>query len=75
MFGSAPTGRMSPITASLFLQAGLSLSLLPFARTARLASGPAVAFTSTGLVVVLGYLYGTPLLYGGWIIPVALFTA
>jgi serine phosphatase RsbU (regulator of sigma subunit) len=75
MFGNVPTGRMSPITASEFILAGLSLLFLSFARTRRLAPALAVAFVSASLLVALGYLYGTPLLYGGSVIPVALSTA
>src|SRR5205085_5824180 len=39
------------------------------------AAGSASVVVLIYLVVLLGYLYGTPLLYGGKIIPVALTTA
>ena len=75
MFGRVMTGRMSPITASEFLLAGASLGYLPSAKTRHLTSGLAVVVACSGLFVLLGYLYGTPLLYGGSVIPVALSTA
>ncbi len=75
MFGAVPTGRMSPITASNFLLAGTATLSLLFKRIRRLAGVLASAVTAVSALVVLGYLYGTPLLYGGGIIPVALSTA
>jgi PAS domain S-box-containing protein len=78
--GEIPVGRMSPITAANFALAGSALLLLHFSKPAhhRLKAISGITATivlSVGLVVVLGYLYGTPLLYGGNIIPVALPTA
>ncbi|MCE8426743.1 MAG: hypothetical protein J5U17_13305, partial [Candidatus Methanoperedens sp.] len=79
-FGGVPTGRMSPITSVNLIVAGSSLLLLLTSpagkRGARgMAAGLATLVISVGFVIILGYLYGTPLLYGGNIIPVALTTA
>lgn len=79
--GGVPIGRMSPITAVNFLLSGMALSLLLFSspdgrqRTKSVAAGLSTIVFSAGLIFLLGYLYGTPLLYGGTIIPVALTTA
>jgi signal transduction histidine kinase len=77
-FGAVPLARMSPLTSVTFLGAGLALVLL--ARSSTTAArdtggilGGLVALA--GATVVLGYLYGAPLLYGGRIIPMALTTA
>ncbi|WP_395752149.1 PP2C family protein-serine/threonine phosphatase [Prosthecobacter sp.] len=75
MFGSVRTGRMSPITALNFLLICIAILALLKVRL-RLWAGPAAAVVlGISSVVVLGYLHGTPLLYGGTIIPVALPTA
>ncbi len=76
-FGAVRTGRMSPITAANFLLAALAMLLLAPARRAPAggAAGLASIVVAVSLVVLLGYVYGTPLLYGGKIIPVALPTA
>lgn len=75
MFGAVSTGRMSPITALSFLLICVAILALLKVRL-RLWAGPvaAVVLAISG-VVVLGYMHGTPLLYGGGIIPVALPTA
>ncbi|MFZ2409959.1 MAG: ATP-binding protein [Candidatus Methanoperedens sp.] len=79
-FDQVPVGRMSPITAACFVLSSLALSLLLFSqkgkqRTKSIAAYLTTSVLSVGLVILLGYLYGTPLLYGGTIIPVALTTA
>lgn len=79
-FDAVPIGRMSPITAANFLLAGSALLFLLISPVGRhraksIAVCLATFVFSVGLVVVLGYLYGAPLLYGGMIIPVALTTA
>jgi serine phosphatase RsbU (regulator of sigma subunit) len=75
MFGSVRKGRMSPITALSFLVICAAIYSLSRARIRALA-GPAATLTiGSSFVVVLGYMHGTPLLYGGNIIPVALPTA
>lgn len=73
LYGAVP---ISPIVAALFLFDCLALTLLIVApgnnRSAMLAVLVADAVLSFNLVVLLGYLYGTPFLYGGKIRPVAL---
>jgi len=79
VLGKVPVGCMSPITSGNFLLGGIALLLLTLPSYGRLirdiASCLAVATTITGLVVILGYLYGTPILYGGNTIPMAVTTA
>lgn len=79
VLGKVPVGCMSPITGGNFLLAGVALLLLVLPSYGRLirdiASCLAVAMTITGLVVMLGYIYGTPILYGGNTIPMAITTA
>ncbi|MBT9538006.1 MAG: hypothetical protein IVZ94_07715 [Nitrospirae bacterium] len=75
-----PTGRMSPVTAVSFLLSGLSqLFLLYVPQTLRpsryLVVGMTVGVLITGLAIIICYLLGTPLLYGGSVIPVAMPTA
>ena len=69
-FEAIPTGRMSPISFLLFC---MSLSaLLLESRTRRAAVGVVAAFISlTAVILLIGYLYGTPLLYGEEVIPIA----
>ncbi|TAJ96777.1 MAG: hypothetical protein EPO39_19845 [Candidatus Manganitrophaceae bacterium] len=79
-FGAVLIGRMSPVTAANFLLAGLALLLVFLASEERarlrgLAAVFATGVVLVGFVVSLGYLYRTPLLYGGTVIPVALTTA
>ncbi len=60
-------GPMSPIAAASFLLICAAMVLLLFAhgnRAAGLSSSLASVVVSVGLVVLLGYLYGTPQLYG-----------
>ncbi len=78
--GNIPTGHMSPITAIVFLIASAGALFLVFSYEGRqrfknFAAFLATAVVSIGFIIVLGYLYGTPLLYGGNIIPVALTSA
>ena len=75
MFGTVRKGRMSPITAFNFLLICSAIFALPRARWRPWASVAAAAALGISFVVVLGYMHGTPLLYGGNIIPVALPTA
>lgn len=78
--GQIPVGFMSPITAVNFLLSGFSL-LLTTSSPAKgkyiksMASSLATIVIFTGSIVILGYLYRTPLLYGGTIIPMAHTTA
>ena len=65
--GTYGAGPMSPIAATSFLLICASMSLILFAPGYRagLSSGLAFVVVSVGLIVLLGYLYGTPQLYGG----------
>ena len=78
--GNVLAGHMSPLTAINFIAASLGILSLTRASGGRryyrnIAAFLAVAVLSVGAVVLLGYLYGTPVLYGGHFIPVALPTA
>lgn len=75
MFGHVKKGRMSPITALSFLLACGSLWALVTPRLRVWTGHAATALAMVALVIVLGYVHGSPLLYGGGIIPVALPTA
>jgi PAS domain S-box-containing protein len=77
---SIPAGYMSPITGMTFLAVTTGILSLAFSlrrgkRFKQAAALIATAVSLAGFVVILGYVYGTPLLYGGTIIPVALPTA
>jgi serine phosphatase RsbU (regulator of sigma subunit) len=74
-FGLVPTGRMSPITATNFLFTAAGLLVLATDRFRQSAGTFGALATVIATVVLVGYWYGTPLLYGGTIIPVALSTA
>ncbi|VVB55800.1 Methanogenesis regulatory histidine kinase FilI [uncultured archaeon] len=65
--GTYGAGPMSPITAVSFLLICVATVLLLFVPRYRagLSSGMASVVVSVGLVVLMGYLYGTPQLYGG----------
>lgn len=76
----APIGHMSPVTAFCFLMAGLSF-LASFSASTGRTRPASVAFWSSflvvlsGLVLLLAYLFGSPLLYGSRVIPPALPTS
>lgn len=78
-----PIGRMSPATATTFFLVGLgSLMLLLWLRrphaVQRLSHGASILGVLTmliGATVQLAYLYGSPLMYSGAIIPMAATTA
>ena len=79
-FGAVLIGRMSPVTAGNFVLASTALLLVLSSSTQRARRRAAAALFAAGTVlvgsvVILGYLYRTPLLYGGTVIPVALTTA
>lgn len=76
-FGLVPLGRMSPITAMLFLFCGLNLFFLDRTNQlySKLSAMLALIIFFATLTVLVGYLYNTPLLYGETIIPIALTTA
>jgi PAS domain S-box-containing protein len=71
---AAPLGRMSPLTAVALLLAGSSLLALLAGRRPRydVAAVLAAGAVAIAAVVLMGYWYGTPLLYGATIVPVAL---
>ena len=74
-FGSVPLGRISPVTAAALALTGTAVMLLaraPAQGRRDVAGWLGTAVTITGATVLLGYAYGTPLLYGGAVIPVAL---
>jgi serine phosphatase RsbU (regulator of sigma subunit) len=74
-FGAVPTGRMAPMTALNFVCAGVALLGLTVERKRHWVGVFGTAVLIISAIVLLGYWYGTPLLYGGRIIPVALSTA
>lgn len=74
-----PVNRISPISGATFFISALAVYLL---FRAQASDGTAHSTALLGLIVfgvgsisVMGYLYGTPLLYGGPTIPLALTTA
>lgn len=79
LLGSTPLGRMSLLTAIAFLLEGAAFFILLIGErwhnvptaVALLAAGA----TTINTVVLIGYAFGVPLLYGGTTIPVALPTA
>ena len=77
--GAIVLGRMSPVTGFLFFLSGLALLACLFGGSRRppqeAASGLGLAVFIAGGVAVMGYLFGTPLLYGGATIPLAATTA
>ncbi|HWO88464.1 MAG TPA: ATP-binding protein [Gemmatimonadales bacterium] len=68
--GRVPLGAMTPITsaAMLMLAGGVGLIGRLNATAAMLSTGSAIV----GAIVTLGYMYGTPLLFGSTITPVTL---
>lgn len=74
MLGAVPVGYMSPITAFCFILAGAALFLF-WRRLLRVSAILGSFITVIAAVILLGYFYGAPLLYGGTVIPVALPTA
>jgi signal transduction histidine kinase/CheY-like chemotaxis protein len=79
LLGSVPVGRMSPLTAASFAVASASLLTLVAipgrSRLGDLGGLLACVLVVVSAVLLLGYVYGTPLLYGGTVVPVALPTA
>jgi len=74
-FGLVRKGRMAPLTALNFLLATGALHCVMRPRWRPYAGIIATLVTAISVVVLLGYLHGTPFLYGGSVIPVALPTA
>ncbi|MBU1156853.1 MAG: PAS domain S-box protein, partial [Proteobacteria bacterium] len=79
MLGKFELNRMSPMTASLFALAGTTQILLMYAgrggAAAQVMGALAILVLGGGTFSIIGYLYGTPLLYGGDIIPMAATTS
>ena len=75
--GLAPVGKMAFFTASTFLLLGTGLFLFTFSKrwTNNAAQALAVLVMFVGLAFSLGYLYGKPLTYDWYSIPMALNTA
>jgi len=73
--GLVRKGRMAPLTALNFLLATMTLCCVVRAPWRRFAGFLATSVTVISVVVLMGYLHGTPFLYGGNVIPVALSTA
>ena len=83
IFHEVPLARVSPLSSGLFVLTGGAM-LLHFVRSAlikgqgvlgSLSGLMASAVVFSGFTLMLGYLYGTPLLYGRKIIPVAATTS
>lgn len=77
--GRHPVGYLSPITMGNLLLAGASLFLLAlFPRrmyVRNIASWLATVVITVGCIVVFGYFFRTPILYGGNAVPMAFNTA
>ena len=77
--GSFPLKRISPITGILFLLSGISFSLILIVKKnltlINLISWLGFIVFFSGFTAVLGYLFGSSLLYGSKIIPLALTTS
>ena len=76
--GRIPLGRMAPLTAAaVLLESGALLFLLhtQWRFAASVAALLGLVATVVNLVILFGYSYGVPFLYGGATIPVALSTA
>ena|SRR5438552_567995 len=69
-FGRVQLGVMSPVTAAALIP--LALAIATIGPRAHYAGALATVAAIVGATVALGYAYGTPLLYGGGTIPVAL---
>ncbi len=77
--GAFPINRMSPISGSLFVLSGTAFLLTLWKNAHERIPDWVAALGSlvsgVGFVATTGYMFGTPLLYGGDIIPVAVTTA
>ncbi len=70
-----PLGRMSPLTAIMFMFAGMSLIAAVFPGKKKLpdvCGACATVIILIGGLVIVGYWYDSPLLYGGTVIPMSL---
>jgi signal transduction histidine kinase len=75
-FGSVVTNRMSPLTGAGMCISGIALFLVlrPRHSIRNLPGVLGLLVALLGLVGTMGYLFGTPLLYGGDVIPMAVIT-
>ncbi|HEV2671583.1 MAG TPA: ATP-binding protein [Gemmatimonadales bacterium] len=72
-FDRVQLGVMSPLTATALIPLALAIATMELGeRGARYSGALAIVTVVVGGTVALGYAYGTPLLYGGTTIPVAL---
>ncbi len=69
-FGRVRLGVMSPVTAAAVIP--LALAIAATGSRSQYVGALATVAAIVGATVALGYAYGTPLLYGGGTIPVAL---
>jgi len=72
--GLVPVGRMSPVSAGCFILGSCAVLLLQVKKRDP-AALLGTTLTLISGVILIGYLYDAPLLYGGTVIPVALTTA
>ena len=72
-FGQVVTNRMSPLTGAGMFLSGFNMFLLlrPRAGLRRLASVLGSLVAMNGFIGATGYLFGTPLLYDGGVVPIA----
>ena len=72
-FGRVVTNRMSPMTGAGMFISGIALFLVlrPRHPIRNLSGVLGLLVAILGLVGTMGYLFGTPLLYGGYVIPMA----
>src|SRR5947208_1107305 len=75
LFEAVTTGRMAPMTALNFVFIATGPLALTGSQPAKIAGPLGALVTVIGAVVLVGYWYGTPLLYGGHTIPVSFSTA
>ena len=74
-----PVKHMSPLTATALLLAAIAIPFISSASNRRsiehIADLFSVSVFAIGFIALIGYLYGTPFLYGETIIPVSIITA
>lgn len=79
VLGPFDVRRVSPIAGILFFFSGLSLALKILSedqlKILNLAGGYGFVTFVAGFVALTGYVFGTPLLYGGTLIPLAVIAA
>ena len=77
--GNFPINHMSPYTGLLLLLSGVALELNIFSlnryKLTNVISGLGLVVSFAGFVALLGYLFSTPFLYSGSIIPLAMPTS